>query len=116
MLDVNRISALLKSLPSQTVMDNAFVHDLRENIEYGRMGLFNFIKQQYGARLLTDLVHQQAAFLISYVTWRRAIQQRGGMFFSLNSLISNRIIAFSSLNKNSAIDLASSVAGAGRPQ
>src|SRR5690349_3556453 len=80
------------SLLTQAIVHFSFVQYLQENIEYRWVCFFNLIKQHNGIGLLSYLIDKHTAECSS-----------------LNSDISKRIMEFSSWNKNSARDLASSV-------
>ena len=66
---------------AQTVMQFSLVHDLQENVIYGRVRFLYFIKKDNGVWLLPYFIDQHAAFLISHISRRRSVQQGGGVFF-----------------------------------
>ncbi len=57
----------------------AVIHDLQEDIEQVRMGLFDLIKQQHRVRVLIDTVGHQPALVEPDIARRRADQPRNGV-------------------------------------
>ncbi|MNJ44807.1 hypothetical protein D3C77_398740 [compost metagenome] len=55
------------------------VHHLQQQVEDFRMGLLDFIEQQYAMRLLGDRFSEQTTLIETDVTWRRTDQPRYGM-------------------------------------
>ena len=47
------------------------IQNLEKNIEYIRMSFFDFIKQNNRVRILSDLLAQLSALLISHISGRR---------------------------------------------
>ena len=66
--------------PALRVRDPAVVEDLKQDVEYIRMCLFNFVKQNDGIRTAAHGLGQLAAFLIAHVSGRRANETRHGEF------------------------------------
>ena len=64
--------------PALRVRDPAVVEDLKQDVEYIRMCLFNFVKQNDGIRTATHSLGQLTAFLIAHVSGRRANETRHG--------------------------------------
>ena len=59
----------------------ACVHDLQEDVEKCRGGLFDFVQEQYAMRLLVDGFGQKAALFKADVARRRADEARYGVAF-----------------------------------
>jgi hypothetical protein len=55
------------------------IHDLQQDVEQVRMGLFDFIEQQHTVRRLVDAVGQQAALVEADIAGWRADQARNGV-------------------------------------
>ena len=50
------------------------IHDLQQNVEEIRMGLFDFVEQQHAMRVLVDCIGQQTALIVADVARRRTDQ------------------------------------------
>src|SRR5690606_10050128 len=66
--DDNRISEVDPS--SESIGQNAVIEYLQQNIEYVRVGFFDFVKQHHGVRLASHFLSKLAAFLVSDVSGR----------------------------------------------
>ena len=54
----------------------AVIHDLQEDVEQVRMGLFDFVEQKHAMGMLIDRVGQQAALVETDIAGRCADQAR----------------------------------------
>ncbi len=52
------------------------VHDLQQDVEQVRVGLFDFVQQQHAMRMLIDAIREQAALIVADIAGRRADQTR----------------------------------------
>jgi hypothetical protein len=52
----------------------AVIHDLQEDVEEVRVGLFDLVQQQHAVRMLVDAVGQQTALIETDIARRRADQ------------------------------------------
>ena len=66
--------------PALRVRDPAVVEDLKQDVEYIRMCLFNFVKQNDRIRTAAYRFGQLAALFIAHVSGRRANETRHGEF------------------------------------
>ena len=62
-------------------MQLTLVENLQEEVENRLVGFLNLIEQHNRVGVLTDLVHQQTAFLIADVSRRCTVEQCNGVLF-----------------------------------
>ena len=84
--------------PALGVSQAAFVEDLQQEVEEVAAGLFDFVEEDDAVRFFPDGIGQLAPFFIADVA-RRAPTRRETLYFSMNSLMSMRIM-LSGLSKS----------------
>ena len=66
---------------AEPVVELALVENLEEEVEDALVGLFDLVEEDDAVGLLADLVDEEAAFFVAYVSRRRAVEERHGVFF-----------------------------------
>jgi hypothetical protein len=67
--------------PALRIGDMAVVKDLEQDIEYIRMGFFNFVEQHHGIRPAPYCFGKLSAFIVADISRRRAHEPRYREFF-----------------------------------